>query len=67
MDQIASDRALQQQQQRERIRCNASDRKSDRGFNIPNCEQSVVAHSKHNYRLTNNKVTHFKLNTLNLI
>ncbi|VDK86112.1 unnamed protein product [Litomosoides sigmodontis] len=59
---IASDRALQQQKQRGRIRCGASDCKSDRGFSMPDCEQSIVAHSDDNYdnyKLTNDKMRAF--------
>ncbi|VBB30429.1 unnamed protein product [Acanthocheilonema viteae] len=65
--QIASDRVLQQQEQRERIRLNANDHKSDKGFNIPDWEQSIkVAHSERNYKLTKNKQQNLRAFTISL-
>ncbi|KAL3984693.1 hypothetical protein ACH3XW_35600 [Acanthocheilonema viteae] len=65
--QIASDRVLQQQEQRERIRLNANDHKSDKGFNIPNWEQSIkVAYSERNYKLTKNKQQNLRAFTISL-
>uniref|UniRef100_A0A0R3RY82 ULP_PROTEASE domain-containing protein n=1 Tax=Elaeophora elaphi TaxID=1147741 RepID=A0A0R3RY82_9BILA len=54
--QLASDRALQQQQQRERIRYNTSDRKSNQTFNIPDWKQTIeIAYSERDCKLTKNK------------
>uniref|UniRef100_A0A915PIP7 Uncharacterized protein n=1 Tax=Setaria digitata TaxID=48799 RepID=A0A915PIP7_9BILA len=54
---MASDRALRHQQQRERIRRNASAHESDRGFTVQKSEQSTTdfACSERDYRLTKNK------------
>lgn len=58
-NQMASDHALRQQQQRERIRYNTSDYESDQRFSISDWEQSTdFADSERNNTLTR-KVTHF--------
>ncbi|CAG9537322.1 unnamed protein product [Cercopithifilaria johnstoni] len=65
--QIASDHALQQQQQRERIRCNASDYKSDQRINIPNWEKSIeTTYSEHDYKLTKNKSQYLRAFTISV-
>lgn len=61
IDQMASDRALREQQQREQIRYNANDHESDQEFNIPDWEQSTeFAYSEQDYKLTKIKVTYFR-------
>ncbi|EJW74821.1 hypothetical protein WUBG_14273 [Wuchereria bancrofti] len=59
--QIASDHALRQKQQREQIRYNTSDDRSDQGFNSSNWEQSSEhAYSEQNYKMGKNKQRHLQ-------
>uniref|UniRef100_A0A1I8ESU6 Uncharacterized protein n=1 Tax=Wuchereria bancrofti TaxID=6293 RepID=A0A1I8ESU6_WUCBA len=65
--QIASDHALRQKQQREQIRYNTSDDRSDQGFNSSNWEQSSEhAYSEQNYKLAKNKLK-ISTNKINLL